>query len=125
MCKRCLESFPTEVVRQVVHKVVRRVVRRLVSKVVSRWTSLRTTRRTRQRTSFDRRSSRFRGEELAPPPPANQGEIRGEAASDPSLPTTWIEGSEAACSSLGMVGGGVASWEKGFGNSEKKNCEVG
>src|ERR1700694_4044273 len=67
---------------------VRRVVRPLVKKVISTWTSSRTTLLMRRRTSFDYGSSRFRDEELATPPPAVQGGIVGEAASDPSLPTT-------------------------------------
>ena len=32
----------------------------------------------------------------ATPPPASEGVRAGDAASDPSLPTTWMEGSEAA-----------------------------
>ncbi len=38
--------------------------------------------------SLDRGSPWFCEEELATPPPANEGEIAGEAAPDPSLPTT-------------------------------------
>ena len=92
-------------------EVVRRVVRRLVPKVVSRWTSLRTTRRTRRRMTFDLGSSWFRREELATLPPADEGEIAGEAAPDPSLPTTGWRGRRQPPNLVKMAGGGVVSWE--------------
>ena len=86
-------SQATEVVRRVVRKVVSRVVRRLIRKVISTGTSLRTTLLTRRLMSLESGSPSFRREELATPPPADEGDIEGEAASDPSLPTTWMEGS--------------------------------
>ncbi len=49
------------------------------------------------------------GEELATPPPADEGETAGEAAPDPSLPTTWMEGSGPVSRSPGRAGGRVAS----------------
>ena len=92
MCQRCLELFAasqaTEVVRKVVRKVISKVVRHLIRKVISTCTSLRTTLLTRQLMTFDHGSSWFCGRELATPPPADEGDIAGEAASDPSLPTT-------------------------------------
>jgi len=38
--------------------------------------------------TLDHGSTWFDMEELATPPPADEGEIAGDAASDPSLPTT-------------------------------------
>ena len=81
-------SQATEVVRKVVRRGVNKVVRRLIRKVITTCTSLRTTLLTRQLMTFDQRSSWFCGGDLATPPPADEGEIAGEAASDPSLPTT-------------------------------------
>ena len=81
-------SQATEVVSKAVRKVISKVVRRLITKVISTCTSLRTTLLTRSLMTFDHRSSWFCREELAAPPPAVQDDIVGEAASDPSLPTT-------------------------------------
>jgi hypothetical protein len=63
--------------------------------------------------TFDHGSSWFRREELATPPPADEGEIAGEAPSDPSLPTTGWRGRRQPPNLVQMVGGGVASWEEG------------
>jgi len=81
-------SFPTEVITKVVRRVVRLLISCLIRKVVSTWTSSRTTLLTRHLLSFDDGSPWSCGEERATPPPAIQCEIAGEAASDPSLPTT-------------------------------------
>ena len=81
-------SQATEVIRKVVRKVVSKVVRRLIRKVISTCTTLRTTLLTRSLMTFDHGSAWFCREELATPPPADEGEIEGEAAPDPSLPTT-------------------------------------
>src|SRR5205807_9978114 len=95
----------TEVVSRVVRRVISRVVRRLIRKVISTGTSSRTTLLTRQLMSFERGSPRFCGEELATPPPADEGEIAGEAAPDPSLPTTGSRG-RGQPRSLVQIGGG-------------------
>jgi len=81
-------SQAAEVVRKVVRKVVSKVVRRLIRKVISMCTGLRTSLLTSLLMTLDHGSARFDTEEPATPPPADQGDIRGEAASDPSLPTT-------------------------------------
>ena len=86
-------SQATEVVSRVVRKVVHRVVRRLIRKVITTCTSSRTTLLMRRLTSLDHGSRCFRGEELATPPPANEGDITGDTGPDPSLTTTWMEGS--------------------------------
>ena len=104
-------SQATQVIRKVVPKVVSKVVQRLISKVISTCTSSRTTLMMRRLMSLERGSPWFCGEELATPPPADEGEIAGEAASDPSLPTTWMEGSEAPPSLVHLAGSGVASLE--------------
>ena len=92
MCQRSIDLYvasqATEVVTRVVRKVVSKVVRRLIRKVISMCTSLRTTLLTRQLMTFDHGSSWFCREELATPPPADEGEIADEATPDPSLPTT-------------------------------------
>ena len=106
-------SQATEVVSRVVRKVVSRVVRRLIRKVISTGTSSRTTLLTRQLMSLERGSHWFCGKELATPPPADEGEIAGEAAPDPSLPTTGSRGRGQPRSLVQMAGGGVASWEEG------------
>jgi len=84
----CCKSAPTWPATEVVRKVISKVVRRLIRKVISTGTSSRTTLLTRRLMSLDRGSPWFCEEELATPPPANEGEIAGEAAPDPSLPTT-------------------------------------
>ena len=63
--------------------------------------------------SLDHGSHCFCGEELATPPPADEGEIAGEAAPDPSLPTTGSRGRGQPRSLVQLAGGGVASWEEG------------
>ena len=92
MCQRSIDLYvasqATEVVIKVVRKVVSKVVRRLIRRVISTCTSLRTTLLMRRLMSLGRGSRCFCGEEVATPPPADQGEIAGEAAPDPSLPTT-------------------------------------
>ena len=108
-----LASQATEVVGKVVCKVISKVVRRLIRKVISTCTSLRTTLLTRQLMTFDHGSSWFCREELATPPPADEGEIAGEAASDPSLPTTRSRGRGQPRSLVQLAGGGVASWGGG------------
>ena len=113
-------SQATEVVRKVVRKVVSKVVQRLIRKVISTCTSLRTTLLTRQLMIFDPGSSWFCREELATPPPADEGEIAGEAAPDPSLPTTGSRGRGQPRSLVQGAGGGVASWEKGSWEQGKK-----
>src|SRR5437870_5260660 len=116
MCQRSIDMHPasqaTEVVRKVVRKVVSKVVRRLIRKVIGTCTSLRTTLLTRQLMSLERRSPWFSGKELATPPPADEGEIAGAAASDPSLPTTGWRGRKQPPNLVQMAGGGVTSWEE-------------
>ena len=96
MCQRSIDMHPasqaTEVVSRVVRKVISRVVRRLIRKVISTGTSLRTTLLTRRLMSLESGSPWFCSEELATPPPADEGEIAGEATPDPSLPTTGSRG---------------------------------
>ena len=91
-CQRCLELFAasqaTEVVTKVVRKVISKVVRRLIRKVISTCTSLRTSLLTSLLMTLNHGSTWFDTEESATPPPADQSEIEGEAAPDPSLPTT-------------------------------------
>jgi hypothetical protein len=117
MCQRSIglyaASQATEVVRKLVRKVISKVVRRLIRKVISTGTSSRTTLLTRQLMSLERRSPWFSGKELATPPPADEGEIAGEAAPDPSLPTTGSRGRGQPRSLVQLAGGGVASWEEG------------
>src|SRR6266436_8702518 len=117
MCQRSIDLYAasqaTEVVRKVVRKVISKVVRRLIRKVISTCTSSRTTLLTRQLMSLERRSPWFCGKELATPPPADEGEITGEAAPDPSLPTTGSRGRGQPRSLVQLAGGGVASWEEG------------
>ncbi len=103
-------SQATEVVRKVVCKVVSKVVRRLITKVIRTCTSLRTTLLMRQLMTFDHGSSWFCREELATPPPANEGDVEGEAASDPSLPTTGWRGRRQPRSLVQF--GGVARFGK-------------
>jgi len=106
-------SQATEVVRKVVRKVVSKVVRRLITKVIRTCTSSRTTLLMRQLMTFDHGSSWCCREELAtPPPPANEGDVEGEAASDPSLPTTRWRGRRQPRNSVQLAGGGVASWKE-------------
>src|SRR5467141_1749049 len=116
MCQRSIDlhaaSQATEVVRKVVRKVVSRVVRRLIRRVISTGTSSRTTLLTRRLMSLERRSPWFCGKELATPPPADEGEIAGEAAPDPSLPTTGSRGRGQPRSLVQGAGGGVASWRR-------------
>ena len=83
-----MPSPATEVVRKVVRKVISKVVSCLIRKVISSRTSSRTTLLTSLLMTLDRESPWFDTEELATPPPADEGEIAGEAASDPSLTTT-------------------------------------
>jgi len=106
-------SQATQVVGKVVRKVISKVVRRLIRKVISTCTSLRTTLLTRQLMTFNHGSSWFCREELATPPPADEGEIEGEAGPDPSLPTTGSRGRGQPRSLVQLAGGGVASWEEG------------
>ena len=61
--------------------------------------------------TLERGSRWFCAEELATPPPADEGEIEAEAASDPSLPTTGSRGRGQPRSLVQLAGGGVASWE--------------
>ncbi len=63
--------------------------------------------------SLERRSPWFWGKELATPPPADEGEVAGEAAPDPSLPTTGSRGRWQPRSLVQLAGGGVASWKQG------------
>ncbi len=108
-------SPATEVISRVVGKVVSRVVRRLIRKVISTGTSPRTTLLTRRLMSLDHGSRCFCREELATPPPADEGEIEGEATPDPSLPTTGSRGRGQPRSLVQGAGGGVASWRRGLG----------
>jgi len=78
----------TEVVRKVVRRVVRPLISCLIRKVISTCTSWRTTLLTRGVMSLDDESPWSCGEERATPPPADESEVMGEAAPDPSLPTT-------------------------------------
>ena len=110
-------SPATEVISRVVGKVVSRVVRRLIRKVISTGTSPRTTLLTRRLMSLDHGSRCFCREELATPPPADEGEIEGEATPDPSLPTTGSRGRGQPRSLVQGAGGGVASL--GGGSEER------
>ena len=69
--------------------------------------------------TLDHGSPWFDTEEPATPPPADQGEIEGEAAPDPSLPTTGSRGRGQPRSLVQLAGGGVASWDEG------QNGEIG
>src|SRR6266850_961982 len=99
MCQRCLGLFAasqaTEVVSRVVRKVVHGVVRRLIRKVITTWTSSRTTLLMTRLMSLDHGSRCFCGEQLATPPPADRGDVMGEAAR-PLAPNDLIEGSGPA-----------------------------
>src|SRR6266403_1922956 len=114
MCQRSIDLYvasqATEVVTRVVRKVVSKVVRRLITKVISTCTSLRTTLLTRRLMTFDHGSCWFCREELATPPPAVGGEIAGEAASDPSLPTTGWRGRRQPPNLVQLAGAG---WPEG------------
>ena len=121
VCQRCLELFDdmypasqaTEVITKVVRKVVSKVVRRLIRKVVSTCTNFLTSLLTTLLMTLDRGSPWFDSKELATPPPADEVEIAGEAAPDPSLPTTGSRGRGQPRSLVQLAGGGVASWEEG------------
>src|SRR5882724_11442814 len=86
-------SPATEVVTKVVRKVISKVVRCLIRKVISTCTSSRTTLLTSLLTTLDPRSPLVDTEELATPPPVDEGDVVSETGPDPSLPTTWLEGS--------------------------------
>src|SRR6266849_5217227 len=108
-----LSCSPASQATELISRVVRRVVRRLITKVITTCTSSQTTLLMRRLMSLDHGSRCFCGEELATPPPANEGEISGEAAPDPSLPTTGSRGRGQPRSLVQWAGGGVASWEEG------------
>ena len=61
--------------------------------------------------TLDRGSPWFDTKELATPPPADEVEIAGEAAPDPSLPTTGSRGRRQPRSLVQLAGGGVDSSE--------------
>ncbi len=84
----CCKSAPTWPATEVVRKVISKVVRRLIRKVISTCTSSRTTPLTSLLMTLDHGSPWYDTEQLATPPPPDEGEIGGEAISDPSLPTT-------------------------------------
>ena len=86
-------SQATEVITKVVRKVVSKVVRRLIRKVISTCTSSWMILLTSLLMTLDHPSPRSDAEELATPPPAAEGEIVSDTGPDPSLPTTWMEGS--------------------------------
>ena len=88
-----MASPATEVVRKVVRKVISKVVSCLIRKVISSRTSSRTTLLTSLLMTLDRGSARSDTEELATPPPADEGSVVTVTGPDPSLPTTWMEGS--------------------------------
>src|SRR5216684_386295 len=121
MCQRSIDLYPASQATEVVSKVVRRVVRRLISclikKVISTCTSSRTTLLTKQLMSLADGSLWFCGEELATPPPADEGEIAGEAASDPPLPTTGSGGRRQPRSSVQLRGAGWPVRKGGEGRS--------
>ena len=97
MCQRSIDTYrasrTTKLVTKVVRKVISKVITRLIRKLISTCTSSRTTLLTSLRTTLDRRSPCFDTEELAIPPPVNEGDVESDTGPDPSLPTTWMEGS--------------------------------
>ena len=106
-------SQATEVITKVVRKVVSKVVRRLIRKVISTCTSLRTSLLTTLLMTLDHGSPWFHTEEPATPPPADHGEIEGEAAPEPSLPTTGSRVRGQPRSLVQAAGGGVARLGEG------------
>jgi len=70
--------------------------------------------------TFDHGSSWFCREELATPPPADEGELAGDTGPDPSLPTTGSRGRGQPRSLVQLAGGGVARGEEG-----QKGVQVG
>ena len=102
-------------------RVVRRLISCLIKKVISVGTSPRTTLPTRQVTTLDDRSPGFVGEELATPPPADEGEVVGEAAPDPSLPTTGSRGRVQPRNlvQLAEAGGQLGGWSEGTSRGQQ------
>ena len=96
-----------------VRGVVRSLIICLIGNVISTCTSLRTSLLTSLLMTLNHGSTWFDTEESATPPPADQSEIEGEAAPDPSLPTTGSRGRGQPRSLVQLAGGGVASWEEG------------
>jgi hypothetical protein len=83
----------TEVVRKVVIRVISKLITRLIRKVISTCTRSRTTLLMRQLMSFRARKPLDLRGTAGHPAPADEGDDRSDTGPDPSLPTTWMEGS--------------------------------
>src|SRR2546425_723201 len=81
--QRSIDMHPrspaTEVVSKVVRKVISKVVGRLIRRVISPCTGSRTPLLTSLLMIWDHGSPRCDREGVAPPPPADEGDIGGEA----------------------------------------------